>query len=282
MENKKIKIGTSGNPPNFFKSEFGKDRINALDWISSIGLNAYELLMTYGARTKPENAKIIGDKAKKLNVSLSVHAPYYVVLSSPKQEVFENSIKELVKTLKLAEVMGAEKVVFHPGFKNHEKAMENCINGIKEVKKIYNGSVKLLPETMGLKSQLGSLQEVLQICIETDCEPCIDFAHIHAREGGILKNKENFENIVVEIKEKLGEEILRRLHCHFYPVEFNEKGEKKHRAYNEKEFHPQFENFATIIKEFGMEPTLISESRDSQDLAALEMKKILILTNLQK
>ena len=92
MENK-IKLGTSGNPPNFFKSKFGKDRINAVDWISSIGLNAYELLMTYGARTKPEVAKIIGEKAKKLNVALSVHAPYYVVLSSPKQEVFLENIR---------------------------------------------------------------------------------------------------------------------------------------------------------------------------------------------
>lgn len=275
MENK-IKLGTSGNPPNFFKSKFGKDRINAVDWIASIGLNAYELLMTYGARTKPEVAKIIGEKARKLKVSLSVHAPYYVVLSSPKQEVFENSIQELVKTLNLAEIMGAEKVVFHPGFKNHEKAMENCIKGIKEVKKNYIGKVKLLPETMGQKSQLGSLQEVLQICIETNTEPCIDFAHVHAREGGILKNRDDFEKIVVEIKEKLGEEVLKRLHCHFYPVEFNEKGEKKHRAYNEKDFHPQFEGFAAIIKKFNMSPTIISESRDSQDLAALEMQKILI------
>src|SRR3989344_3351280 len=271
MKNK-IKLGTSGNPPNFFKSKFGKDRINAVDWISSIGLNAYELLMTYGARTKPEVARIIGEKAKKFNVALSVHAPYYVVLSSPKQEVFENSVKELVKTLKLAEIMGAEKVVFHPGFKNHEKAMENCIKGIKDVKKIYNGNVKLLPETMGLKSQLGSLQEVLQICIETNTEPCIDFAHIHAREGGSLKEKEGFEKVVIEIKTSLGEEALKRLHCHFYPVEFNEKGETKHRAYNEKDFYPQFESFASIIKKFKIEPTIISESRDSQDLAALEMQ----------
>ena len=43
----KIRYGTSGNPPNFFKSKFGKDRVNAPDWIKSIGLNAYERMMTY-------------------------------------------------------------------------------------------------------------------------------------------------------------------------------------------------------------------------------------------
>ena len=171
--------------------------------------------------------------------------------------------------------MGAEKVVFHPGFKNHEKAMENCIRGIKEVKKKYKGNVKLLPETMGLKSQLGSLQEVLQICIQTNTEPCIDFAHVHAREGGVLRDKESIKQVLLEIKKKLGEDALKRLHCHFYPVEYTEKGEKKHRAYNEKGFYPSSKDFVLVIKELDLQPTIISESRDSQDLAALEIKQLL-------
>ncbi len=270
-----IRLGTSGNPPNFFKSRFGKDRKRAVEWIRDIGLNHYEYLMTYGARTRMEVAKEVGEKARELGISLSVHAPYYVVLSSHRPEVVENSIKELVKTLKLAEAMGATKVVFHPGFNNHDKAMENCINGIKEVKKIYKGPVKILPETMGKKSQLGSLKEVIQICLETGCEPCIDFAHLHARREGSLEFKEDIRNVLLEIKDKLGKNILKRLHCHFYPVEYTEKGEKKHRAYNERDFHPKFENFASLIKEFKMEPTLVSESRDSQDGGALEMKRLL-------
>jgi deoxyribonuclease IV len=271
----KIRFGTSGNPPNFFKSKFGKDRKRAVDWIKDIGLNHYELLMTYGARTKPEVAEWIGERARELGVSLSVHAPYYVVLSSHKKEVRENSIKELVKTLKLAELMGAKGVVFHPGFNNHNKALENCIKGIKEVKKIYKGKVKILPETMGLKNQLGSLEEIIEICLKAGCEPCIDFAHVHAKEGGSLDSEEKIKKVLFKIKNKLGKNILRNLHCHFYPVEYSEKGEKKHRAYNEKEFHPLFENFAPLIKKFNMAPTLVSESRDSQDLAALEMKKLI-------
>ena len=86
---------------------------------------------------------------------------------------------------------------------------------------------------------------------------------------------EDIRNVLLEIKDKLGKNILKRLHCHFYPVEYTEKGEKKHRAYNERDFHPKFENFASLIKEFKMEPTLVSESRDSQDGGALEMKRLL-------
>lgn len=85
-----IRFGTSGNPPNFFLSKFGKDRINAVDWINSIGLNAYERLMTYGARMKEEDAAELGRRAKKYDVSLSVHAPYYIVFTSDKEMVVKN------------------------------------------------------------------------------------------------------------------------------------------------------------------------------------------------
>ena len=269
-----IRFGTSGNPPNFFKSEFGKKRINAVNWINSIGLNAYEYLMTYGARTRPEVAKKIKEEAKKLGVALSVHAPYYIVFTSDKENVFDNSVKEMVKTLNLAELMGAEKVVFHPGYNNVPNPSERVIKGIRKVKTLYNGKVKILPETMGKKSQFGSLKDILYICKETNCEPCLDFAHLHAREGGSLNSSEDFRKIILKVKKVLGLRVVKRLHCHFSPVEFNEKGEKKHRSYFEREYFPHFEHFLPIIKEFNMKPTLISESRDSQDGAALEMKSL--------
>ena len=271
---KEVRYGTSGNPPNFFKSKFGKNRINAVDWISSIGLNSYEYLMTYGARTRPEVAKEVGERAKKLGVQLSVHAPYYIVFTSDKEGTFENSVNEMIKTLKLAEIMGTDRIVFHPGYHNTKNPLNKVVKGIKEVKKRYKGPVRILPETMGKKSQFGSIDEVLEICKKTGCEPCVDFAHIHSREGGSLMTVKDFRNIALKIKKACGIKALRRLHCHFYPVEFNEKGEKKHRAYFEKNFYPQFKHFLPVIKEFKMIPTLISESRDSQDGGALEMKKM--------
>lgn len=268
------RFGTSGNPPNFFTSKFGKNRINAVDWINSIGLNSYEYLMTYGARTREDVAKTVGEKAKKLNVTLSIHAPYYIVFTSKREGVFENSVNEMVKTLKLAEIMGADRIVFHPGFHNCDNPLDRVVKGIKEVKKIYKGTVRILPETMGKKSQFGSVDEVLEICKKTGCEPCMDFAHIHSREGGSLKSFKDFREVILKVKKILGIEAVRRLHCHFYPVEYNEKGEKMHRAYFEKDYFPKFEHFLPVIREFKMSPTLISESRDSQDGGALQMKEM--------
>ncbi|MBU3940810.1 MAG: hypothetical protein KKH88_02720 [Nanoarchaeota archaeon] len=137
----------------------------------------------------------------------------------------------------------------------------------------------ILPETMGKISQLGSLNEVITICENTECKPCIDFGHLHARNLGTLKDEKNFKNILTQIEKRLGNSTLKNLHCHFYPVEYTEKGEKRHRAVMEKNVFPQFKHFANLIKEFKMHPTLISESRDSQDIGALNMKKTMSKLN---
>jgi len=273
-----IHYGTSGNPPNFFKSKWGKDRRNALDWINSIGLNAYEYTMTHGARIKEEKAEYLKQKAKEFGIKMSVHGPYYVVLTSDKKRVYDNSIIELLKTMRLSKIMGSDKVIFHPGFKKlgHLESLKQCIIGLKKViKEFGDNTVKVLPETTGKICQLGNLEDIINICEQTECIPCIDFGHLHARNLGSLKSKEDIRKILVEIEKRLGKKTIKNLHCHFYPIEYTDKGEKVHRAFFEKEFYPKFEHYAPLIKEFNMAPTLISESKNSQDLGALHMKKVL-------
>jgi deoxyribonuclease-4 len=267
-----IKFGPAGNPINFFKSKLGKDRLNAPVWCRSIGLNANERQMTYGARMKEEDAIKFGKLAKQNDITLSIHGPYYVVLTSIKQKVVNNSIKELIKTANLAELMSAKRVVFHPGFgDNADKVIKN----IKIIEKDKSENVSLLPETMGKLSQLGSLNDVIKICENTECLPCIDFGHLYARSLGKLKAKEDFRKILVEIENRLGYNVLKTMHCHFYPVDFTDKGEKVHRAVTEKNVYPQFMPFGELIKEFNMFPVLISESKDSQDIGALQMKAVM-------
>jgi len=268
----KIKFGCAGNPVNFFKSEFRKDHLGVIEWSHNLGLNAQERQMTYGARMKEEDAVKFGKIGRKFNVSLSVHGPYYVVLTSDKEKVIENSIKEMLKTAHLAELMKAKKVIFHPGFgANINKVIKN----LKIIEKDKPSNVSILPESMGKISQLGSLNDILTICENTECLPCIDFGHLHARTLGSLNKKEDFKKVLIEIENRLGRKILKNIHCHFYPVEFTDKGEKVHRAVMEKNVFPVFEPFGELIKEFNMSPTLISESKNSQDIGALHMKKVM-------
>ncbi len=271
MKNR-IMFGAAGNPMNFFKSKFGKDRFGVLEWSNKIGLNAQERQMTYGARMKEEDAIKFGQLAEKYEITLSIHGPYYVVLTSIKETVINNSVKELIKTTQLAKLMGANKVIFHPGF---GKDVKKVIKHLNYIEKNKPKEVFILPETMGKIFQLGSLNDVLTICENTECLPCIDFAHLYARTLGEIKEKQQFREILLEIEKRLGEEVLKNLHCHFYPVDFTDKGEKLHRAVTEDNVFPQFEPFAELIKEFKMTPTLISESKNTQDIGALEMKRLL-------
>lgn len=267
-----IRFAASGNPLNFQKSELGKQRFGILEWSKNLGLNAQERQMTYGARMKEEDAIIFGQMAKKFNIELSIHGPYYVVLTSEKEKVGENSIKELIKTSNLARLMGARDVVFHPGF---GKDTSTIIKRLHIIEKDKPKEVKLCPETMGKISQLGTVEDVIKICENTECVPCIDFAHVYAKSLGKIQTTNDFRKILEEIEKRLGRDILKNLHCHYYPVEFTDKGEKVHRAITEKNVFPRFIDFAPLIKEFKMTPYLVSESHNTQDLGALEMKKIL-------
>jgi len=91
-------------------------------------------------------------------------------------------------------------------------------------------------------------------------EPVIDWAHLHAREGGRMRIASDFRGVMDEIEKRLGSDAVRNLHCHFARVEFTEKGEKRHHILDEVEYGPDFHPLATLIAEFDLKPVIISES----------------------
>ncbi len=270
-----IYFGTSGVPDNYFKTKYKKDRKNIVDWLHDLNLNAYEHLYTYGVRGSEEKNEYIKRKVNEYNIMLSLHSPYYIVLTSDKKETIENSQKELLKTLDSAKYFNCKRIVLHPGFTNNKDALKSFIKNLKETIAIHEYAKYIVPETMGKKSQLGSLDDIIEICRETGIKPCIDFGHLHARDQGCLNNENDFKNIIEKLENSLGKASIKNLHCHFYPVAYTDKGEKVHRAAMEEDAFPKFIHFAPIIKEFNLEPVLISESHNSQDIGALQMKDIL-------
>ncbi|MFW6378529.1 MAG: TIM barrel protein [Nanoarchaeota archaeon] len=275
----KTRIGTSGNPPHFFASQYGKDRLNAPAWIAEIGLDAYEVLFTHGVRMTDERAQIMGSTARKNDVQLSVHCPYFAVLTSEKEEVVIKSRERVKQSLWKASIMNATSAVLHPGYYTGEKPLERLRKELKQLsrwKEEQSIKTTINPEVMGKVSQLGTVDEVLELSSELEgVRPCIDFGHLHARTQGSMQTKEDFMKVFENVERKLGAEEVKRLHCHFAPLEFDAKGEVRHRMHTEKEFKPHPEPFCDAIKEFGITPTIISESKDSQDTAAIEIQEYL-------
>ncbi len=276
----KVRFGPAGRPLGYRGSIEGVPKYLRV----TEGLDAFEYQAVRGVRIKEVIARALGEEASKYDVLLSLHAPYAINLSSRNKAVIEASKDRLLKSLLAASWMNARVVVFHPGYYSGfspKEALASCIDALRDViAKAQDMGIKgplLGPETTGKQSQVGSLDEIISMCREVEgCIPVIDWAHIHAREKGSIRDKESYMRIIDIIERELGD-LVKNLHCHFTKVEFGDKGERRHRTLSESGYGPPFEPLAEVIVEHGFNFTIISES-PLLDKDAIRMKDILIRT----
>ncbi|MBU4493564.1 MAG: TIM barrel protein, partial [Nanoarchaeota archaeon] len=220
---------------------------------------------TYGVGMRNELAKEIGKLAEKLDISLSVHAPYYINLASADKQKIDASKKRILDSCERAHYLKASHVVFHPGFygklsdKECYEIIKKEIIEMQEIIKENRWKTVLAPETTGKKSQFGSLNEILKLRDEIKCNICVDFAHLHARNSSI-----NYAFVFDQLSG------LRHIHSHFSGIEFTEKGERRHLVMERADFLP----LAKEILKRKVDITIICESPVTwQD--SLKMKKII-------
>ncbi len=262
MSNFKILLGSAGVP-----TITDGGTLKAVGDISKIGLHAMEVQFSYGVRMGNQLAKKVGDAGKRHNVSLSVHAPYYINLCTDDQDKLEASKKRILKSADRANLMGAKIVTFHPGFYGDltkDEAFDKMLLECKDIENEVPDSVKLGMETMGKSAVFGTVDEVLGICNKLKkFEPVFDFGHIYARNTGKIDYNKIFKKI-----RKSG---ITHIHSHFSNVEFTGKGEKRHIPLGD---NPPFEELAKIIMKKKIGITIISETpKLEQD--ALKMKRII-------
>ena len=128
---------------------------------------------------------------------------------------------------------------------------------------------------MGKINQLGTLEEVLDICsIDKRLCPVIDFGHLNARElGGVFNTKDDYLRVFDLIASRLGAEYLDSLHCHFSKIEWSKSGEKKHLTFEDNVYGPDFEPLMEVIAREDLTPRIICESDGTMAEDALKMKK---------
>jgi deoxyribonuclease-4 len=277
----KTRFGPAGVPPIF--REMGASTADAPKLLREEGLDAFEYeAVQWGQKPQilQENAQRLGDEARKNDVRLSMHGSYYINLAG-KKDVVEASKRRLIACATAADWMGAYVLVFHTGFHGRfekEFAFKTCLDAIKDVSAKMHQlglKVKLGPETMGRRFQVGSLDEVLAINEQVEgTQLVIDWGHLHARGLGALKKVEDFRKIAEKVEQQLGTEFLRSMHCHFSSIEFNSLGEKEHHTLDEKMYGPDFRLLAEVIADFQMHPTIICET-PNLDVDARKMQATL-------
>jgi deoxyribonuclease-4 len=164
----------------------------------------------------------------------------------------------------MAHLCGAKCVVFHSGYYGASTA-EQTFNVIKRelrevlsVLKSERSPVILRIETMGKKSQFGSLDEVLSLCQELEgLAPCLDFSHIYAREGK-ANSYLDFYRILKKVEKRLGRSAVKNIHIHISGIDYNQKGEVKHLNLEESDFH--YDEWVEALKDLEVEGMVICES----------------------
>ncbi len=275
----RIRFGPAGKPVDLKSADY----LKAIEYIANEGLDALEYEAVRGVRISQKKALELKIQAEKYNVVLSLHAPYYINLASPKEETTKKSIDRLKQAIQAASWMNAYVVVFHPGYykdnPSTRHALERVINALKQVEEWMKSSgiknVYISPETTGKRTQVGSLEEVVEICRNIDyCRPTIDWAHLHARHlGQRITSVNDVIEVIEYVERELGREAVNPLHTHFSRIEYGEGGEREHHTMDEKEYGPEFHNVCQAYKETGIKAVVISES-PLLDKDALIMKKI--------
>ncbi len=281
-----IKFGPGGNC-EWFKAEGNKTSDQMPAFLSQIGLDAYEVECGRGVRMNEAVAKKLKAEAERCGIALSVHAPYYISMSSVEEEKRENSIRYLLETAALAKKIGADRVIFHSGSCakiSREEALFLAKETLKKAQQAFGAegyeNLILCPETMGKINQLGSLEEVMELCkVDDRILPTIDFGHLNAREQGLFYGEADFERVLAVMEDALGKERASRFHAHFSKIEYTNGGEKRHLTFEDTVYGPEFAPLGAVLAKRGAEPTIICESAGTQSKDALAMKKLFFANN---
>lgn len=233
-------FGTVGSPKSTPKKPGGS--VGAIIRLKELGLGALELGWVQSVRVSEATCGDIKKTCGDQGICISVHAPYFINLNATDDE-WPKSRKRLMDAAFFGNLAGATDIIFHPGSYFGQpvtEVLDRAIGRLRECVEELRAAgnpVTLRPETMGKVAMLGSLDDTLTMSQEIEgVEPCLDFAHLHARAGdGSMNTKEEWLAVLDAYAQALGKEALRRLHIHLSGIEYSSKGERNHVAVSESD-----------------------------------------------
>ena len=272
-------FGPGGNSESFYEAG-NKGTVDAPRWVKKIGLDAYEFEAGNGLSAGEATLSRIGNEAREYGILMSLHTPYFISLSGIEEEKRLNSIGYIKRSLRAAELLGADTIVVHSGSAakiSREEAMALAGDTLRRTAdEVGDTPIHIGLETMGKINQLGTLDEVIELCrIAPVFHPVVDFGHMNARNlGGYFTDTDSYRAVFDKIGSELGREYVYNLHCHFSKIEYTKAGEKKHLTFEDTEYGPDFEPLAEAIVREGVAPRIICESAGTMAEDALAMKKM--------
>ena len=272
-------FGPAGTAESF-KKEGYKSSLDVPQYLVKAGLNAFEYQCGRGVNIGLDKAAELGKLAKESKIALSLHAPYYISMSSVEEEKRLNSVNYILQSARAVKAMGGNRIVVHTGSCgkiSRQKALQLAVDTMKKAISALDGEglsdIHICPETMGKVNQLGTLGEVTELCkLDERLIPCIDFGHLNARDMGRFKSFEDYKEVFDTIENELGIERLKIFHSHFSKIEYTTGGEKRHLTFEDAVYGPDFEPVMELTAKKSLSPVFICESAGTQTEDARTMK----------
>lgn len=264
------RFGPAGLSDSYTVKKFDPQAIAA--HTAARGLTAFEYQCGRGVRLAADKADALGKAFAEQGILPSVHAPYYISMSSLEEDKRLHSIDYLLQSCALVKQLGGRRVIFHAGScgkQSREAALEKALDTMERAVRACDeagfGDCVLCPETMGKINQLGDLDEVLALCgVDKRITPCIDFGHLYARSLGGIVTTADYEAILDKMAAALGDERARAFHSHFSRIAYTKGGEKCHLTFADTEFGPPHQPLMALLRRRGLTPTIICESAGTQ------------------
>ena len=271
-----FRFGTVGKPISTPKKPGGS--VGAVIQTRELGLGALEIGWVRAVRVSEKTCEAIRVTAKENDVLLSIHAPYFINLNADSEE-WPKSRKRLMDAAHYGNLAGATEIIFHPGSYFGKPAKEVLPNSIERLQgcvdelRADNNMVTLRPETMGKGAMLGSLEDTLEMSKKIKGgQPCLDFAHLHARPGdGSMNSYKEWATELEKIQKKLGKRAMKNFSCHLSGIEYGEKGERNHLPMKESDF--KLDALFKALHDFNCGGRLLCESPIMEEDALYFKKK---------
>lgn len=261
-----VRFGVSGVPPGDVSDE------EFLDRLVEDGHGAYELAFVKDFPWKERRCAAFGEAAAERGIDVSVHAPYFAILTVEEEEKAAQCLAALEHTMKLGKALGSKVICAHAGHVG-DRTAEELTQLVRErleriAPKLDHLGVGLGLETSGTDRAFGSLGDIALFASEFDfVRPVVDWAHLHAKTGGGLTSMEAFAAVFDFIAQSFPAFMIDPLQCQFTDNQVGPRGEIKHLPYGEGTLRvaPLVEAAAAA----GLDMTLISEAKEQSSHEAI-------------
>jgi deoxyribonuclease IV len=271
-----FRFGTVGSPNSTPKKPGGS--VGAAIHLRALGLDALELGWVRSVRVSESTCEAIKTTAIEQDVAISVHATYFFNLNA-KSDEWPKSRQRLMDAAYYGNLAGATDIIFHPGsyfgrppaevLKVAIPRLAGCVDELRSA----SNPVVLRPEMMGKSAMLGSAEDTFEMSRAIEgVQPCIDFAHLHARPGdGSMNTYDEWMKMLESYASALGDASLKSLSIHLSGIEYGPNGEKNHLPIPESDL--DLDAILKALKALGCGGRMLIESPVMEEDAFLVKKR---------